>query len=162
MSVYVTFTYIQSRTTSLLCPCYTESGRVSYFTFVYAHLSKTKIPAESKSKVRAKKIRPTRSTFVYSNYLYVNDWSMCIRVVCFSEVMQCNVMQSNAMSCKVMQCHANSCKVMQCMQDKKAGWVTHLLGQLYSSLATFGLYSGFFRRLERKWLFTTRHVVDKR
>ena len=48
-----------------------------------------------------------------------------------------------------MQSHAKSCKIMQCMQVKQAGWVTHLLGQFYSPVATFHLYSGLFRWLER-------------
>ena len=52
----------------------------------------------------------TRSTFVYSNYLYVNDRSKCSSSILF-QVMQCNVAQG----------HAKSCNVMQCMQGKQAG-----------------------------------------
>ena len=72
---------------------------------------------------------PTQSTFVYSNHLYVND-------------------RSKYMSGMFMRSHAKSCIVMQCMQGKQAGWVTHLLGQFYSPVAMFFLYSGFFRWLE--------------
>ena len=55
---------------------------------------------------------PTQSTFVYSNYLYVNDLSKCMSGMFMrSHAMSYKVMQCHAMSCKVMQCHAKSCKV---------------------------------------------------
>ena len=39
---------------------------------------------------------------------------------------------------------------------KQAGWVIHLLDQFYSPVATFPLYSGFFRwYIVEEWLSTT-------
>ena len=56
---------------------------------------------------------PTRSMFIYNNYLYVNDWSKCMSGMFMqSHAMSCKVMQ---MSCKVMQCHAKSCNVCKCL-----------------------------------------------
>ena len=61
----------------------------------------------------------------------------------------CNVTQDHITSRKVMQRDARSCKVMSSCKASHAKQVTHPFAQLYSSVATFWLYSGFFRQLGR-------------
>ena len=50
---------------------------------------------------------PIQSTFVYSNYLYVNDRNKCTSGMFMqSHAVSCNFMKKHAMSCKVLQSHA--------------------------------------------------------
>ena len=81
--------------------------------------------------------------------LYGANQSKHVWVVCISNIMQSKVMQRYAESSNATQGHATSRKAIQRHAKFKASQVTHQLGRLYSPVATFRLYSGFFRRLGR-------------
>ena len=112
---------------------------------------------------------PTRSMFVYGN-LFTCKWlkTVCEQCIVLSScnTKSCKFMHCHATSCKVIQCHVNSCNVMQSHARSckvMHSWVTHQLRQFYSPVATFRLYSGFFRRLESRPLnshnFTVRVTI---
>ena len=82
---------------------------------------------------------PTQSTFVYRNHLYVND-------------LRCQVYEWYVIQ---KPCNVYSSK------GKQAGWVIHMLGQFYSPVATFRMYSGFFRWLERSGCLPQVHTDNE-
>ena len=123
---------------------------------------------------------PTRSTFVFGNYLYVNGQSKLVRSMLFlgqamrHHARSCNVMQCHARSwksCKVMQIHANSCKVelhtrlvhfsllrwrFACIQVFSGGWTEVVVYHRWST--EFGLV--YLCCLFRKRSLFARHFKN--